>query len=154
MAQRTVQNKPLSGRSDPDSEPVTEYDSKMIMLRAERHDDIEIEEVIEEIDSTSSIPDSYSVTQRTNTYYGPKLEMKSRQSDFMLTAPGPDAHLLLWKAKTNADGFRQSWCKLAEVKAKFGESQPQYDLCPYCGEPLKTLDHERDSAVGRCSRTE
>lgn len=154
MAQRSVQRDVLLSRSDPDSEPVTEYNSKMIMLRAERHDEIEISEVVEEISPLQSIPKTCSVKQRTNTYYGPKLVLKNGNSDFMLTAPGPDANLLLWGTKANSDGFRQSWQKIAEVKVTFSDEQPQYDLCPYCREPLQTLEHERESAVGQCSRAD
>lgn len=154
MAQSHLQEDSPSSRSNPGSEPVTEYESKMVMLRAERDDRIEIQNTITQIEPAELVPSSLSVTQRTNTYYGPKIELRNGNTEFLLTAPGPDAHLLLWKADSDTDGFRDGWRKIAEVKASFEDQQPQYDLCPYCGEPLKTLEHERESAVGKCSRAD
>lgn len=154
MVRPQLQEDTLSDRSDPDSEPVTEYDSKMVMLRAERNDRIDIQKTVNQIEPTEAIPTSLTVARRTNTYYGPKIELRDANTEYLLTAPGPDAHLLLWKENRHTDGFRVGWRKIAEVKASFDDQQPQYDLCPYCGEPLKTLEHERESAVGKCPRAD
>lgn len=154
MAHQTAYDPSVHGRGDPEEEPVTDYESKTVMLRAERYDDVEIQEIIAQIDPTSTVPESLTVTKRTNTYYGPKLELDDRGNSYLLTAPGPDAYLLLWGADTEQDGFRNGWRKIAEVQAGFTDQQPQYDLCPYCCEPLKTLEHERESAVGQCSRAD
>jgi len=137
-------------RDDPGDEPVTEYDSKMVMLRGERHDRITIENTVQSLTSGADVPEELSIIQRNNTYYGPKLKLSTGGQDYLLTAPGPDAHLLLWESVTDRNGFRKSWRKIAEVTAQIADDVPQYDLCPYCGEPLKSLDHERKAAVGQC----
>jgi hypothetical protein len=49
-----------------------------------------------------------------------------------------------------ADGYRSGWNKLAEIEASFSEEIPQYDICPYCGEPMKTLEHERMAGFDDC----
>lgn len=134
----------------PVGDPVTAYDSKMVALRAERHDEILVNEVEHEFRPSSQFPDRFTVAQRTETYFGPKLLLDSETDNFLLTAPGPDSQLLLWKGEQSVDGFRRGWLKLAEVRVEFGESLPQYDLCPYCGEPLKTLEHERLAGFGEC----
>jgi hypothetical protein len=69
---------------------------------------------------------------------------------YLLTAPGPDTQLLLWNGNYLDDGERYGWEKLAEVTAQFADDQPQYDLCPECGQPMQTIEHERKAAVGRC----
>lgn len=151
MSQKHAGNDLVTDRDDPEGSTATEYDSKITMLRAERHDEITIEGVVTVVDSTQKIPDSLRVQQRNSTYFGPKLKLTNGLSDYMLTAPGPDSELLLWTAETDDDGFRNGWQKLAEVTTSFSGQQPQYDLCPYCGSPLKTLEHERKAAVGQCS---
>lgn len=136
--------------STPVGDPLTDYDSKMVALRAERHDEIQITEVESELRPGAEYPETFTVAQRTETYYGPKLLLDSGAENYLLTAPGPDSQLLLWEAERGADGFRKGWCKLAEIRVEFGESLPQYDLCPYCSEPLKTLEHERMAGFGEC----
>ena len=144
----------LLKREHPNSEPVTEYDSKIVMLRAERHDIIEIENVVTELTPRIEVPDKPAVEKRTSTYYGPKLLLESSGSSYLLTSPGPDTQLLLWVAETGPDGFRKKWIKTAEVTAKFADERPQYDLCSVCGEPLQSLEHEREAAFGTCPNTE
>lgn len=154
MAQRTSDKAHDPGRGEFRSEPVTEYPSKMVMLRGERHDNVTISEVVDRINHHHhQLPQELTVIQRTDTYYGPELKLNSTSnSNYLLTAPGPDSHLLLWEANTGNQGKVQKWTKVAEVKADFANEQPQYDICPYCGDPLKTLEHERQSAVGQCDR--
>lgn len=135
----------------PVGDPVTDYDSKMVALRAERHDEIKIVEIESRYRPGGHVPDSFTVAQRTATYYGPKLVLDSGATNYLLTVPGPDCQLLLWEGDTSTDGFRKGWTRLAEVRAEFGAELPQYDLCPYCGEPLKTLEHERMAGFGDCS---
>ncbi|QIO25021.1 hypothetical protein [Haloarcula sp. JP-L23] len=151
MSQKHATEDLVTERDDPERSTVTEYDSKITMLRAERHDEITIDRVVTVVDSAHEIPDSLRVQQRNSTYFGPKLKLTNGVSDYMLTAPGPDSDLLLWSTKTDNDGFRDGWQKLAEVTTSFADQQPQYDLCPYCGDPLKTLEHERRAGVGQCS---
>lgn len=134
----------------PDGDPITNYQSKMVALRAERHDEIVISDVEAEFTVGTEFPDDFTVAQRTETYYGPKLLLDSGTENYLLTAPGPDSQLLLWSSEKGADGFRRGWKKLAEVSVDFGDELPQYDLCPYCGEPLKTLEHERMAGYGNC----
>lgn len=151
MGDQYVQSGRVVDPGEPVGDPVTGYESKLVMLRAERHDEIVIEDTVERIRHVGQIPDRAVVAQRTNTYFGPKLKLYSGNVNYLLTAPGPDSHLLLWVADTNVDGFRQGWHELAEVKANLADDLPNYDLCPYCGEPLKTLEHEQLAATGDCS---
>lgn len=145
---------PLLEREHPDDEPITQYDSKIVMLRSERHDSIEIENTVTEIRPGHHIPDQLEVVRRTSTYFGPKLLVREAGDRYLLTAPGPDTQLLLWAADTGPDGFRKRWKKVAEVTARFADERPQYDLCPICGEPLQTLEHEREAAFGICPNAE
>lgn len=138
----------------PAEESSTDYDSKMVMLRAERDDEVMISSVTELISQKQEIPELLRVAQRVNTYFGPKLKLTSNSGCYLLTAPGPDKQLLLWFADTDPDGFRKQWKRLAEVQVRFSDEQPSYDLCPYCGKPLKTLEHEREAAIGQCSRVD
>lgn len=145
---------PAVARREPHEEPVTDYDSKSVILRAERHDRIRVENTVANISPGQSIPDDLTVVKRTSTYFGPKLVMESAGSNYLLTAPGPDSQLVLWHTSEGPDGFRNEWAKLAEVTVAFEEDQPQYDLCPVCGEPMKTLEHEREAAFGSCPNTD
>ncbi|MFD1634645.1 hypothetical protein ACOZ4L_02805 [Haloplanus ruber] len=138
----------------PIGDPVTDYDSKMVALRAERHDEVRVVNIESEHRPGPDVPDSFTVAQRTETYYGPKLVLDSGTKNYLLTVPGPDCQLLLWEGKPSTNGFKKGWSKLAEVSVKFGEELPQYDLCPYCGEPLKTLEHERMAGFGECPAAE
>jgi len=130
--------------------PVTEYDSKMVMLRAERHDEIQILEVVTRLRQGVDIPSEATVVKRTDPYFGPKLVLSTNEQNFLLTAPGPDSQLLLWIGNYLDDGDRFGWKKAAEVTAQFADDQPQYDLCPECGQPMQTIEHQRKASVGRC----
>lgn len=130
--------------------PTTEYDSKMVMLRAERGDNIQIVDVVTRLTQNCDIPSETTVVKRTTPYFGPKLVLTAGEKSFLLTAPGPDTQLLLWSGNYLDDGERYGWKKLAEVTAQFADDQPQYDLCPECGQPMQTIEHERKAAVGRC----
>jgi hypothetical protein len=140
----------IDQRSGDSGEPVTEYSSKMVMLRAERHDIVQILDVHSRFRQSVDIPSEATVKKRSTPYYGPKIVLSGEDRSYLLTAPGPDSHLILWKGKYLDDGERYGWEKLAEVSAQFADDQPQYDLCPECGNPLQTLEHERKAAVGRC----
>lgn len=141
-------------REHPETESVTTYDSKMVMLRAERHDQVDILSVETKLHSGRTVPESLTVVRRTDPYFGPKLLLDGASENYLLTAPGPDTQLLLWCGEFADDGLRRGWQKLAEVTARFDDEQPQYDLCPMCGEPLKTLEHEREAAFGMCPNTD
>lgn len=125
------------------TEPKTDSVSKRVMLRAERGDTVDIEDAGE-----------MEVVQRLETYYGPKLRLCDEDDDdrqYLLIAPGFASNLELWRLIVNEDGFSDGWECLGEVSAEIVDSK-QYDICPRCGEPLKTLDHERRSAVGACGK--
>lgn len=136
-------------------EPTTDHDSKVVMLAAERHDRIQINDVVTRFDGDVQVPDSVSVIERKTTYYGPELlvhaEIEKVDHNFLLNAPGPDSHLFLWAAETDENNYRESWYVAAEVKAALAEKQPSYDICPDCGKPMKSLEHERRAALGMCS---
>lgn len=151
---QTTEERPLLTREAPQAEPVTDYACKMVMLRGERHDEIALSEVVTRISHSADIPTDATIVQRNTPYFGPKLLLHSDGLNYLLTAPGPDAQLLLWYPETDEYGERCGWNKLAEVKAEFLDDQPQYDLCPECGEPLQTIEHERKAAVGRCPGTD
>lgn len=140
----------LISREHPETEPITEHRSKLVMIRAERHDRIEIESVKTRFRSDRLIPDDLTVARRTDAYFGPKLLLDNGTENYLLTAPGPETQLLLWCSEFADDGLQRGWQKLAEVTATFTDEQPQYDLCPMCGDPLKTLEHEREAAFGMC----
>lgn len=147
---KSVGDRPLLERDHLASEPVTDYHSKMVMLRSERHDEIAISEIVTQIRRDVDVPLEATIVQRQCPYFGPKLLLHAGEENYLLTAPGPDTHLLLWSPEHDEYGERCGWTKLAEVKAQFVDDQPQYDLCPECGKPMQTLEHERKSAVGRC----
>ncbi len=128
--------------------PTTEYESKMVMLRAERGDRIQITDVRTRLAPNRPIPSTVSVTKRTTPYFGPKLRLTANEQAYLLTAPGPDTQLLLWERPQGSSQNR--WTKLAEVTAHLDDDQPQYDLCPVCGEPMQTIEHQRKAAVGKC----
>ena len=143
-------NQCLVDRESEPGPPATEYDSKMVMLRAERGDNIQIVDVVTRLTQNNDIPSETTVVKRTTPYFGPKLILTADEEQYLLTAPGPDTQLLLWSGNYLDDGERYGWEKLAEVTAQFADDQPQYDLCPECGQPMQTIEHERKAAVGRC----
>lgn len=143
-------NQRLVERESESGPPTTEYDSKMVMLRAERGDMVQIIDVVTRLDNDADVPSETTVVKRTNPYFGPKLVLAADEESYLLTAPGPDTQLLLWVGNYLEADERYGWNKLAEVTAQFGDDQPQYDLCPECGRPIQTIEHERKAAVGRC----
>lgn len=121
------------------------------MLTAERHDVISIIDVETIFSDDPSVPESVSVKQRQNTFYGPKIlvECKSER-EYLMTAPGPDSHLYLWAENLTEYGTRESWFKLAEVRASLEDSRNRYHICHECNKPLKTAEHEKLAAIGQC----
>lgn len=137
--------------------PVTNPDSQTVMLAAERSDNIEITDIVEEIVPNPKVPDEVSVIKRTETYYGPELLVHSaydsEDRNYLLTAPGPTTHLCLWAGELNEDtGKRQGWYPAAEIKATLDTEQPPYETCDQCGELIRTIYHEREAVLGQCSR--
>lgn len=145
-----ITNQRLVNRESEPGPPATEYSSKMVMLRAERGDNIQVIDVVTRLTQNGDIPSETTVVRRTTPYFGPKLVLTADEESYLLTAPGPDTQLLLWSGNYLADGERYGWDKLAEVTTQFADDQPQYDLCPECGQPIQTMEHERKAAVGRC----
>lgn len=128
--------------------PTTDYDSRKVMLRAERRDKIKLVG-LEERYIDGQVPKSFNVVERTDTYFGPELFLEADGRNYLLTAPGPDTQLLLWSEIVNERDYRESWSRLAEVRAKI-DDMPQYDVCDQCGYPIRSKEHERLSAIGRC----
>lgn len=139
-------------------EPVTDYDSKTVMMAAERHDKIEITDTVDQFADRISIPDEVCVIQRTDTYYGPELLVHATidgiDHNFLLNAPGPDSHLCLWAGETTEDNKRKGWFAAAEVKATLAAEQPPYERCQQCGELIRTIEHEREAVMGSCTRAD
>ncbi|WP_135807421.1 hypothetical protein [Halorussus marinus] len=111
------------------------------MLRAERGDALDVDGV-----------GVLEIVKRTNTYYGPKLTLFDEGDDnrnYRLVAPGFASELELWRSIRNEDGFIEAWERLGEVSAELVDTK-QYDICPECGEPLKTIEHEREALAGVC----
>ncbi len=139
------------------NEPVTDYDSKTVMMAAERNDNVQIVDVVREFQHGVEIPSRVSVIKRTDTYYGPELLVHStiggKDQNYLINAPGPSSHLHFWTAKTSDDSTRRSgWTLAAEIKAAFTAEQPPYEKCSLCGEQIRTIEHERKSLLGTCSR--
>lgn len=140
--------------------PVTDHDSKTVILQAGRRDKISIIEVVDRISEDIEIPDMASVVKRTATYFGVKLMLHAEHDgedyNYVLTAPGPDAYLLLWGANTRKDEdgrkWRSSWYPGAEVKAYLHEPDNEFRWCRVCRQPMETIQHERESALGICQR--
>lgn len=134
-----------------EGEPVTEYASKKVMVGSERGDCILISEAVETAPEIE-VPLRLEVIRTIETYYGPELLLVGHSGqNFKLTAPGPDTHLLLWTAETNEDGFCEGWNPVAEVVAEFGQSMTTYDFCDSCGEPIRSIEHERVALIGECN---
>lgn len=131
--------------------PTTEYESRKVMRCAERNDVIELLEIREHFNS-HRIPGQYTVVERTSTYYGPELLLEAEGMNWRLTAPGPDTQLLLWSEDVNDRGFREKWCRLAEVEVEISDTS-SYDICPSCGGRIRTEEHERLSKIDRCPIT-
>lgn len=127
-------------------------ESRTVMLRAERGDQLEITQVVEALTNGRKVPASVTVQERIQRYYGPTLvatELSSEQY-FRITAPGPDSNLLLWRSVQSNTGDA-SWCRAAEITARFMNERPTYDICQECGEPIKTYEHARQALFDLCS---
>lgn len=131
-------------------EGATDYHSRLVMLRAERHDELKITSIKSRFRAPGVIPDTVRVVQRTDPYFGPKLAIRTDDREYQLTAPGPDSELLLWSRFEDYPGQEGAWEKLAEVTARFVEDLPSYEYCPQCDEPIKTLKHELQAEIGCC----
>lgn len=130
------------------TKPVTDSDAKTVMLRAERHDVLERTGVVERFTS-AALPRAFTVVQRTTTYYGPRLLLEAADANWLLTAPGPDTQLLLWREHTDDAGYRERWAHAAEITATIADTD-QYDVCGQCGNPIRSAEHERLATLGEC----
>lgn len=146
-----------SGRNAVD-ESRERYDSGTVMIAAEREDKIVITSVIEKQTRNFRLPEKVSVVRREEKYYGPELllhaEIEGQDCNFLLTAPAPDSDLQLWVAETSEDNKRESWQRAAIVQASLASEQPPYERCDQCGELIRSIEHERRSVTGRCTRAE
>jgi len=122
--------------------PITESHSKRVMLRAERHDTIAIEGW-----------GRWTIVRRTDTYYGPCLLIAPADAEcnfnLRLTAPGPGAKLQLWFPARDRPGYHKGWHRGPEVEATIIDTEP-YEICEGCGEPVKTVEHERVRLFTQC----
>lgn len=136
------------------TKPITDRDSKMVMLRAERRDRIKVTKVVSKFDSGARILDEFEVQQRVPTYYGTELLLEpmaeGNRDKYLLTAPGPDTFLYLWASETDSDGFREGWSVVSELQAEFTNEIPQYAICDNCSQPIKSLEHEKLAAMDDC----
>lgn len=134
------------------SNPVASYESKKVVLHAERHDPVIINNIYDTKDASSSIPEKFDVVQRIDSFFGPDLRLKAETgANFRLTAPGPGRHLLLWDAQIDTDGFCEGWSVIAEVGVEFGDDLPSYEICPGCEGEIKSAAHERAAIFGFCN---
>jgi hypothetical protein len=149
---------PVFGADDPTTaagtENPTEHSSKTVMLEAEPKDLIEITEVHT---GCRSIPEILKVVRRTNTYFGPDLRLVEKDHEFdgqeggwRLTSPGPQSHLLLWKAVTDSEGYVQARTRYSTVSADINKVAA-YDFCEQCGEPIKSPMHRSMAMLGQCN---
>ena len=138
--------------------PITNRNSQMVMLRGERGDKLQVDEFVEYLFDgvRDDVPGKFTILRRMSTFYGTELLLEpfdtQKDSKYLLTAPGPDKNLVLWKSETDFDGYRIGWSKLSELKASFTENIPNYPICNTCGEPIKSLDHERLAAMEQCEK--
>jgi len=139
------------GAEDTVRHPSTDQGSKSVMLRGELQDEVEILSVERKLSEGHSIPETVTVRQRTNTYYGPKLlTIAESGREYLLTAPGPDSYLLLWGEDLHQQAGRTGWVEVAEVRGQLADDQGRYHLCHQCNEPLKTAEHQRLASIGQC----
>lgn len=124
-------------RSLNETEPSTSYETKKVLMRAEREDHVEIDGHGE-----------YEVARRKQTYYGPTLYLSPVDGvGNNLKAHGhPRRELVLIERVTNEGGFVIGEKPVGDAKAELVEAK-QYDMCA-CGEPLKTAEHERQAHLG------
>lgn len=135
-----------------------EYDSGTVMIAAERGDNIVLTSIVNRQRERCELPEEMSVIRRSEKYYGPELllhdEVEGENRNYLLTAPGPNSDLQLWVGKLSKEGVRRSWEKAAIVKASLAAEQPPYELCEQCGEPIRSIEHDRKAVTGHCSRAE
>lgn len=133
--------------------PITDLKSKRVMLRGERGDYILISSIEQSFMDEADRTGEMEVVRRESTYYGPELELRTKQRErFLLTAPGPGSYLHLWAPLSDSKGRITSWEVSAEVRAKFSSEMPQYSICNRCGEPIRSLEHERMAILGKCEK--
>lgn len=136
------------------TKPITDRSSKMVMLRAERGDRIEVAQTLARFQGDHPIPDELEIQRRVSTYYGIELLLQPVSPDanekYLLTAPGPDSYLFIWSSETDAEGYREKWSALGEIKAQLSDNLPRYPICEDCGEVIKSLEHERLAATDNC----
>jgi len=136
------------------TKPITDRDSKMVMLRAERGDRIDVVQTVGRFQQDLTIPDELEIQRRVSTYHGTELLMEPASpgvnEKYLLTAPGPDSYLFIWSSETDSEGYREKWSVLGEIKAQFSDDLPRYPICEDCGEAIKSLEHERLAAADSC----
>lgn len=155
--QSVIDKKDVSSKGSMDNlQPRTDGDSRRVMVVANRNDQIEIMQVNHRHEESFEIPAHVTVLQRQLRYYGPELMVHSGMDEvdqnYLITAPGPDANLHLWGGVLTPNNKRENWVRIADITAKLADSQPKYETCNQCGDPIKTLDHEQAALVGECRR--
>jgi len=149
-----VRGSDFSAKNTDDLRPTTNHESKMVVLSAERGDQVTIGQIVEKFHDSVTLPDSVTVVKRSSTYYGPKLqvhaEIEGDNYNFLINAPGPASELMLWCAETDEDNTRSNWYRLAEVYARLAEDQPAFEICPQCKSPIRSVEHERQASLGNC----
>lgn len=120
-----------------DTEPATSYETKMVLMRAEPEDHIEIDGHGE-----------YEVVKRQQTFYGPVLYLSPADGDGAnLKAYGdPRRQLVLSERVTDENGMVRGERPVGDAEAELVETK-QYDMCA-CGEPLKSREHRRQAYLG------
>lgn len=123
-----------------EGEPVTDRRCKTVMLRAERKDTVEVEG-----------SGQFTVVQRTETYFGPKLLLWDEKSEgnYLLTSPGPASQLMFWEPiyTDDEEKYRNGWRQDGEVRAFIADTG-EYSHCSICRNTIRTLQHERLAAFG------
>lgn len=117
--------------------PDTDYDCKMVMLRAERDDTVDVEGYGELV-----------VTARRRCYLGPYLLVYDDEEEqaYELHARDPREQLRLFERVQDDDGFVIHLRDVGEVRAELVDTK-QYDICA-CGEPIKSGEHAQASLLG------
>jgi len=122
----------------------TTTDTKRVFLRANKGDEIKIVDIKQRFEN-KDIPESFKIVQRQETYYGPKIRVEGPSEQWFLSSPARDLEGILWHIE------EMDWVRTAEVELDFTGELPQYDICSYCGEPIKTTEHETAAYLGTCT---
>lgn len=145
---------PVSDPSEPDrDENVADASSRKALLETEHGDTIAVTEVHS---GARRIPEQLEVAQRTNTYFGPKIDLKADEEfegdvhGWTLICPDWKSHAVLWKAVTDHDNFVQDRIRYATVSVDLRDVT-QYDICESCGEPIRDPFHRSMAIIGACS---